>query len=128
MKKTIILLLINISMLMANHNLTEEPKLMQGVYDCVNTRTNKLEITLDLQYYSKDSMRYKMTNISNFSSVNGLAWSMYHNDYTKKDYLVLRLKNNSGEQVEFSAKKQEIYLDNKHFSKIPLVCKKIKGL
>jgi len=128
MKKILPILLISISILMANHKLTEEPKQMQGLYDCVNPRTNKLEITLDLQYYSKDSMRYTMTNISNFASVNGLTWSMYHNDYMKKDYLRLYLKNNSGEQVEFNLKKQEIYLDNKHFTKTPLVCTKNKGL
>ena len=128
MKKLIPILLISTTILLANHKLTEEPKQMQGLYNCVNPRTDKIEITLDLQYYSKDSMRYTMTNIENFASVSGLNWSMYHNDYMKKDYLTLRLKNGSGEQVEFNSKKQEIYLDDKHFTKTPLVCKKIKGL
>lgn len=118
--------LLSASILMANHDLKEEPKIMKGFYNCNNPRTNKTDITLDLKLYSDGTMRYDMTKISNFSSVNELAWSMYHNDYTKKDYLVLRKPNNAGEQVEFNTKKQEIYLDNKAFTSIPLICKKLK--
>jgi len=121
----IIALLLTSNVLMANHDLINEPKVMKGYYNCNNPRTNKTDITLDLKIYADGTMRYDMTKISNFSSLNELAWSMYHNDYTKKDYLVLRIKNNSGKQVEFNAEKQEIYLDNKAFTSIPLICKKL---
>lgn len=121
----IIALLLTSNVLMANHDLINEPKVMKGYYNCNNSRTNKTDITLDLKIYADGTMRYDMTKISNFSSLNELAWSMYHNDYTKKDYLVLRIKNNSGKQVEFNAEKQEIYLDNKAFTSIPLICKKL---
>ncbi|HFU74892.1 MAG TPA: hypothetical protein ENK66_01465 [Arcobacter sp.] len=121
-----ITLLFTSNVLLANHNLIEEPKVMKGFYNCNNPRTAKTEITLDLKMYADGTKRYDMAKISNFASVNELAWSMYHNDYTKKDYLVLRKHNNSGEQVEFSMEKKEIYLTNKAFTSVPLICKQIK--